>query len=74
MLILEKALPLSSKMRTSVDHQKLGNFSQNHVKFYLKYASFVFKALRKPSFQKLLNWMLKKETIEKVRAFKRKPI
>jgi len=55
-------------MRISVDHEKLGNFSQNHVKFYLKYFSFVFRALRKPSFQKFLNWMLKKETIEKARV------
>jgi hypothetical protein len=60
----EKTLPLSSKMRISVDHEKLGNFSQNHVKFYLKYSSFVFKALKKHSFQKFLRWMLKKEKIE----------
>ena len=51
-------------MRISVDHEKLGSFSQNHIKFYLKYSSFVFRALRKPSFQKFLNWMLKQETIE----------
>jgi hypothetical protein len=62
--MLEKTLPLSSKMRISVDHEKLGNFSQNHVKFYLKYSSFVFKALKKHSFQKFLRWMLKKEKIE----------
>jgi len=51
-------------MRISVDHEKLENFSQNHVKFYLKYSSFVFRALKKPSFQKFLRWMLKKEKIE----------
>jgi hypothetical protein len=62
--MLEKTFPLSSKMRISVDHEKLEHFSQNHVKFYLKYSSFVFRALKKPSFQKFLNWMLKKETIE----------
>jgi hypothetical protein len=64
MLMLEKTVPLSSKMRISVDHEKLENFSQNHVKFYLKYSSFVFKALKRPSFQKFLHWMLKKEKIE----------
>jgi hypothetical protein len=64
MLMLEKTFPISSKMRISVDHEKLGNFSQNHVKFYLKYSSFVFRALRKPSFQKFLQWMLKREKIE----------
>jgi hypothetical protein len=63
MLMLEKTFPISSKMRISVDHEKLGNFSQNHVKFYLKYSSFVFRALRKPSFQKFLQWMLKREKI-----------
>jgi hypothetical protein len=40
------------------------DFSQNNVSFYLKYSSFVFRALRKPSFQKFLHWMLKKEKIE----------
>jgi hypothetical protein len=64
MLMLEKTVPLSSKMRISVDHEKLEPFSQNHVKFYLKYSSFVFKALKKPSFQKFLHWMLKKEKID----------
>jgi hypothetical protein len=62
--MLEKTFPLSSKMRISVDHEKLENFSQNHVKFYLKYSSFVFRALKKPSFQKFLHWMLKKEKID----------
>ena len=51
-------------MKRSVDPQKLKSFSQNHVKFYLKYSSFVFKALKKPSFQKFICWMLKKEKIE----------
>jgi len=62
--MLEEAFSLSSKIRISVDQEKLGNFSKNQVRFYLKYSSFVFRALRKPSFQKFLNWMLKKETIE----------
>ena len=62
--MFEKNFQLSSKMRISVDHGKLESFSQNHVKFYLKYSSFVFKALKRPSFQKFLRWMLKKEEIE----------
>jgi hypothetical protein len=62
--MLEKNFQLSSKMRISVDHEKLETFSQNHVKFYLKYSFFVFKALKKSSFQKFLRWMLKKEKIE----------
>jgi len=64
MRMLEKSFQLSSKMLISVDPKKLENFSQNHVKFYLKYSSFVFKALKKHSFQKFLRWMLKKEKIE----------
>jgi hypothetical protein len=64
MLMFEKNFQLSNMMRISVDHEKLERFSQNHVKFYLKYSSFVFKALKKPSFQKFLRWMLKKEKIE----------
>ena len=64
MLMLEETSPLSSKMRISVDREKLGNFSPNQVRFYLKYSSFVFRALKKPLFQKFLHWMLKKERIE----------
>jgi hypothetical protein len=62
--MLEKTFSFSNKMRISVDHEKLGGFSQNHVRFYLKYSSFVFRALRKPTFQKFLHWMLKKERID----------
>ena len=64
MLMLEGNPSLSSKMRISCDHEKLRNFSQKQVRFYLKYSSFVFRALRKLAFQKFLHWMLKKETIE----------
>jgi hypothetical protein len=62
--MLTNNFQISSKMRISVDHKKLESLSQNHVKFYLKYSSFVFKALKKPSFQNFLRWMLKKEEIE----------
>ncbi len=62
--MLENSFLLSSKMKISIDHEKLGIFSQSHVKFYLKYSSFVFRALKKPTFQIFLHWMLKKERIE----------
>jgi hypothetical protein len=62
--MLEKTFLLSSKMRINADYEKLESLSQKHVKFYLKYSSFVFRALRKPLFQKFLQWMLKKEKIE----------
>jgi hypothetical protein len=62
--MLKNTFQLSSKMRISVDSKKLESFSENHVRFYLKYSSFVFRALKKPSFQMFLRWMLKKEKIE----------
>ena len=55
---------LSNKMMINFDDEKLGAFSQRHVRFYVKYSSFVFKVLQKPTFQKFLIWMLKKEKIE----------
>jgi hypothetical protein len=55
---------LPSKMKITVPAEKLGKFSQNHVSFYMKYASFVFRSLKRPSFQKFLRWMLRKENIE----------
>ena len=68
--MLEKASPLSYKMRIIADHKKLENTSQKNVRFYLKYSSFVLRSLKKHSFQKFLDWMLQKEKIEeqKVRA------
>jgi hypothetical protein len=51
-------------MMISVNDEKLRDLPQNHLRFYAKYSSFVLKALRKPTFQKFLGWMLKKERIE----------
>ena len=62
--MLEKSFQLSSKMRISIDSKKLESFSQNHVRFYLKYASFVLRVLKRRSFQKFLCWMLKNEKME----------
>jgi hypothetical protein len=55
---------LSKKMKITVPSARLERFSSRHVNFYSKYASYVFKALSKPSFQKFLSWMLKRENIE----------
>ena len=55
---------LSNKMMISFDDKKLSDLSQNHLRFYTKYSSFVLRALRKPTFQKFLGWMLKKEKID----------
>jgi hypothetical protein len=62
--MLEQNLQLSNNMRISADPKKLEKLSQRHIKFYLKYSSFVFKTLKKHSFQKFLRWMLKNETIK----------
>lgn len=64
MLMLAERPFLSNRMKISIDHEKLGAFSQKHASFYLRYSSFVYRALEKPAFQKFLKWMLKKEEIE----------
>jgi hypothetical protein len=55
---------LSNKMKITVHPEKLENPPQKQVGFYMKYASFVLGTLRRPSFQKFLSWMLRKENIE----------
>jgi hypothetical protein len=62
--MLEKTHSLSNKIKVTVCPEKLGSFSQNHVTFYMKYSSFVFRSLKRPSFQKFIHWMLRKENIE----------
>ena len=62
-MLIETSL-LSSKIKISVDHEKLGNYSQSQFRFYLKYSSLVLRALANSSFQKFLRWMLTKEGIE----------
>jgi hypothetical protein len=62
--MLEKTHSLSSKIKITVGPEKHENFSQNHVTFYMKYSSFVFRSLKRPSFQKFLYWMLRRENIE----------
>ncbi len=55
---------LSSKVRIAVRSKKLVRFSETRVNFYMKYASVVFKNLRKPLFQRFLHLILKRENIE----------
>jgi hypothetical protein len=62
--MLEKAQLLSSKIKITVCPGKPEGFSQRHVGFYMNYSSFVFKALKRSSFQKFLQWMLRRERIE----------
>jgi hypothetical protein len=60
----EKLHLLSSKIKIVGDPEKLEGLPQKHVGFYMHYSSFVVKSLRKRSFQKFLEWMLRKERIE----------
>lgn len=62
--MLDKTHLLSSKIKVSVGAEKPESFSQNHVRFYMKYSSFVFRSLKRPSFQKFLYWMLRREKID----------
>jgi hypothetical protein len=58
---------LSNKMKITIHPEKPEkpeNPSQKQVGFYMKYASFVLGTLRRPSFQKFLSWMLRKENIQ----------
>jgi hypothetical protein len=64
MPMLKETHALSSKMKITVNLEKLDDFSQNHVSFYMKYSSFVFRSLKRPSFQKFLSWMLRRENID----------
>jgi hypothetical protein len=62
--MLEETNLLSSKIKITVGPEKLESFSQDHVGFYMKYSSFVFRSLKRPAFQKFLHWMLRREKIE----------
>src|SRR3972149_1645814 len=64
MTMLENNHLLSSKIKITVGPGKPERFSQRHIGFYMNYSSFVFKALRGPTFQKFLQWMLRRERIE----------
>lgn len=56
---------LSNKIRVVVNCKKLERCEQKHLQFYRGYASTVSKTLRKPSFQRFLDWIIKLEKIEK---------
>jgi len=55
---------LSGKIRIAVHPQKPVRFSEKRLRFYRKYAAFVYRTLRKPLFQKFLNWVVKREKME----------
>lgn len=51
-------------MKIAVHSGRFSKFPEKHFSFYLRYASLVFRALKRSSFQLFLHWMLKKENIE----------
>jgi hypothetical protein len=68
--------PLSNRIKIAISPERLDKASPKYVGFYMKYASFVFRTLKRPSFQEFLLWMLRSENIEeqtvrdvKVRVF-----
>ena len=52
------------KMLITTRLEKYVESSENYVSFYTNYAFVVFNTLRRPLFQRFLNWMLRKERIE----------
>ncbi len=61
---LNKTSLLSNRMKLVVHPRKLLKFPKIHVTFYMRYASVVFKTLRRHPFQRFLHWILKKENID----------
>ena len=55
---------LSDRIEVTTRPERLREFSEEHAGFYVKYASFVLKSLKKPLYQRFLNWMLQKEKIQ----------
>ena len=56
---------LSNKIRVVSNPKKVEVCPEKRLQFYTNYASAVFETLRKPLFQKFLNWIIKREKIEK---------
>jgi hypothetical protein len=56
---------LSNKIRVVSNPQKAEACPEKRLQFYTNYASAVFETLRKPLFQKFVNWIIKREKIEK---------
>lgn len=56
---------LSNKIRVVSNHKKAVSCPEKRLRFYKKYASVVSATLRNPLFQRFLNWMVRRESIEK---------
>jgi hypothetical protein len=60
-----KMSKLSSKIRVVSNPKKVESCPEKRLHFYTNYASVVSETLRKPIFQRFLDWILKREKIEK---------
>ena len=56
---------LSNKIRVVSNPKKVETCPEKRLQFYTNYATAVSETLRKPLFQKFLNWIIKRENIEK---------
>jgi len=56
---------LSNKIRVVSNPKKVESCPEKRLEFYTNYASAVSETLKKPLFQKFLNWIIKREKIEK---------
>jgi len=56
---------LTSKIRVVSNPKKVEDCPEKRLQFYTNYASAVSETLRKPLFQKFLDWIIKREKIEK---------
>jgi hypothetical protein len=56
---------LSNKIRVVSNPKKLENCPEKRIEFYADYASAVSETLRRPLFQKFLDWIIRREKIEK---------
>jgi hypothetical protein len=56
---------LSKKIRVVSNRKKAASCPEKRLRFYTKYASVVSATLTKPLFQRFLNWMIRRENIEK---------
>jgi hypothetical protein len=57
---------LSSRIRVVSNPKKVENCPEQRLEFYTNYASAVSETLRTPLFQRFLDWILKRERIEKM--------
>jgi hypothetical protein len=60
-----KMSELSNKIRVVSNRKKVESCPEKGLHFYTNYASVVSETLRKPIFQRFLDWIIKREEIEK---------